>query len=73
MTTRKVTIAVDRKFFDNIFEHQRKKLQKQLGVMNLSQANFTKMIKGFELIKPKREKLNLKINKRGKNNDFFKI
>ena len=65
------TIAVDKKFFENIFEQQRKKLQLQLGIQNLSQANFTKMIKGLDIIKPKQNVSNIKMRKRG--NDFFNI
>lgn len=73
MVNNKVSIAVDRKFFKNIFEQQRKQLQKQLGLMNLSQANFTKMIKGFEIKKvPTENPINIK-PKRGKRNDFFKF
>lgn len=39
-----VTVNVDRMFFDNIFEPARKKAQDQLGISNLGQAKFTKMI-----------------------------
>ena len=71
MASRKVTIAVDEKFFKNVFEKQRKTLQLKLGVINLSQTNFTKMIKGFEMIKERKPNASLK--KRRKRNDFFKI
>lgn len=47
------TTAVDKKFFDNVFEKERKKVQEKLGLNNLSQANFTKMIKGFKIRQPK--------------------
>lgn len=53
MATKKVNLAVDLKFFDNIFEKERRKMQEKIGVSNLSQANFTKMIKGFKIRKPK--------------------
>jgi len=46
---RKVTISVDKKFFINIFEQQRRQMQEKLGVINLSQVYFTKLIKGFKL------------------------
>lgn len=39
-----VTIGVDKMFFDNIFEPARRRAQDQLGISNLGQANFTKMI-----------------------------
>ena len=72
MAARKVTtIGVDKKFFDNIFEIQRRKLQEQLGITNLSRTNFTKMIKGFKLIKPKKDLQKVKRSKRG--NDFIRI
>tara|TARA_R100001530_G_scaffold112862_2_gene79850 strand:+ start:9837 stop:10094 length:258 start_codon:yes stop_codon:yes gene_type:complete len=72
MATRKVVIAVDEKFFNNIFEKQRRKLQRELGIMNLSQANFTKMIQEIKLTPIKKDKFNSKIQKRGiKKNDFF--
>ncbi len=70
-SSRKVTIAVDEKFFNDIFENQRIQLQKKLGVINLSQANFTKMITGIRIRTPK--KIRSKINRGGTNNDFFKI
>ncbi len=75
MGNRKITtIAVDNKFFHNVFEKQRKQLQSQLGLTNLSQAKFTKMIKGFKVINPKKNVSDFKINKRRKNEkDFFKI
>lgn len=72
MANRKVVIAVDENFFNNIFEQKRKELQKQLGLMNLSQANFTKMIKGLKLNIPKKSLLNTKL-KGIKKYDKFKI
>lgn len=72
MSVRKIkTIAVDEKFFNNIFDAQRKILQEKLGVINLSQINFTKMITGLKFITPKRS-LFIKI-KRGKTNGLCKI
>ncbi len=56
MAIRKITtMAVDIKFFDNIFEKERRKMQEKIGISNLTQANFTKMIKGFKIKKPKRD------------------
>ncbi len=72
MSSRKVTIAVDEQFFKNIFEKQRKQLQNQLGIINLSQPNFTKMIRGLKVIVPKKEVSNFK-TKRKKRNDMLKI
>ena len=74
MVVRKVTIAVDKRFFENVFEKGRKKMQKQLGVTNLSQANFTKMIRELKLDHPQNKipKFKLK-NKVRKKNDFFSI
>ena len=67
MVVKKVTMAVDPKFFDNIFEIERKKMQKKIGISNLSQANFSKMIKGFKIRQPKQDlsQINTRI-KRGK-------
>lgn len=73
MVSRKVIIAVDAKFFENIFEKERRHLQNKLGVTNLSQPNFTKMIKGFKMVRPKKNNSKIKITKRRKTNDFFKI
>jgi len=53
MVTKKVLVAVDRKFFNNVFEMERRRMQEKIGVINLSQANFTKMIKGFKIKQPK--------------------
>lgn len=55
MVKGKVILAVDSKFFDNLFEIERKAMQKKIGLTNLSQANFSKMIKGFKLIEPKQD------------------
>ena len=68
MVQKKVVIAVDKKFFDNIFEKKRKEMQNKIGIKNLSQSNFTKLIKGFELNIPKQ--VPPKINKRRKKNEF---
>ncbi len=53
MATKKVTIAVDEKFFKNIFDKERINMQNKIGLTNLSQTNFTKMIKGFKIRQPK--------------------
>lgn len=55
MVSKKVLLAVDRKFFDNVFEMERRRMQEKIGVINLSQANFTKMIKGFKIRKPRQD------------------
>ncbi len=56
MSTRKVTtLAVDNKFFKDIFEIERKKMQDKIGIVNLSQANFSKMIKGLKIKQPKQD------------------
>jgi len=57
-------IAVDVKFFENIFEKQRKQLQKKLGVINLSQTNFTKMIMELKMMPLKKNISKFKIKKR---------
>jgi hypothetical protein len=41
---RKVTVHVSGNFFDNIFEKERKGIQKQLGLDNLSQVKFTEIL-----------------------------
>jgi len=66
-------IAVDEKFFNTIFEKQRKKLQSQLGITNLSQPNFTKMIRGFKMTPLKKNIIKPNIKRGKKRNDFFKI
>ena len=53
MARKKVIVAVDPKFFSNVFEKERKQMQKKIGLNNLSQTNFSKMIKGFKIRKPK--------------------
>jgi len=53
MVARKVTIAVDEKFFTNTFDKERRKQQEKLGLSNLSQSNFSKMIQGFKIREPK--------------------
>ena len=55
MVLKKVMVAVDRKFFNNVLEMERKKIQEKIGVIYLSQANFTKMIKGFKIREPKQD------------------
>lgn len=55
MVSKKVLLAVDHKFFTNVFEMERRKMQEKIGVINLSQANFTKMIKGFKIKQPKQD------------------
>ena len=56
MAQRKVTtLAVDNQFFTNIFEKERKKMQDKIGLGNLSQANFSKMIKGFKIKQPRQD------------------
>ena len=57
-----VTINVDKMFFDNVFEPSRTKAQKQLGINNLTQPKFTKMMErsGF--------KMDLKLNDIGVTN-----
>ncbi len=68
MAKKKVTIAVDLKFFDNVFEQERKKMRDQIGLDNLSQTDFSSMIQGFKMRKPKMDlsKLNTKV--RGRKN-----
>lgn len=70
MATKKVTIAVDEKFFKEIFDKERINMQNKIGITNLSQTNFTKMIKGFKIRQPKMDlsQVNTRINrsKRGK-------
>jgi len=55
MVTKKVSLAVDPRFFNEVFERERRRMQKQIGVPNLSQANFTKMIKGFKIKEPRQD------------------
>ena len=69
MVNRKVVIRVDKNFFDNVFEKQRKQLQKKLGIMNLSQTNFTKMVGRLELKLPKNTQPKLK--RKIKKNEFY--
>ncbi len=60
------TLAVDNKFFEDIFEKERKKMQDIIGINNLSQPNFTKMIKGFKIQQPKQDlsQVNTKFNRK---------
>ncbi len=55
MASKKTALSVDKDFFNNVFEMERRKMQKKIGVINLSQANFTKMIKGFKIREPKQD------------------
>lgn len=68
---RKTIIAVDKTFFDSIFERQRKKLQGELGVMNLSQANFSRMIVGLKLKPLKKDPIKIKKSSKRKRNELF--
>ena len=63
------TLAVDTKFFDNIFEKERQKVQEMIGVQNLSQANFSKMIKGFKIKVPKQDLSQVNTNIKRRKND----
>lgn len=67
MVTKKVALAVDLKFFNDIFEKERVKMQEKIGVSNLSQANFTKMIKGFKIRQPKQDLSQINTRIRRKN------
>lgn len=69
MANKKVTIAVDLKFFNNIFEKERQNMRDQIGLDNLSQTDFSRMIKGFKMIKPKIDlsKLNIRVGRRRNN------
>ena len=40
-----VSLAVDKDFFDDIFERDRKKTMKQMGLNQLSQRQFTSMMR----------------------------
>ena len=53
MAKQKVTIAVDLKFFNNVFEKERQNMRDQIGLDNLSQTDFSSMIQGFKMRKPK--------------------
>ena len=66
MVKKKVSLAVDSKFFKDIFEKERRKMQEKIGLENLSQAKFTMMIKGFKLREPKQDlsQFNTKIVRR---------
>lgn len=67
---RKTKIAVDQKFFETIFEPQRKKMQSELGVLNLSQANFSQMVVGLKLKPLKKTIIKMKKPRRRKLNEF---
>ncbi len=55
MVSKKTSLSVDKVFFDKVFEKERIKMQNKIGVINLSQANFTKMIKGFKIKEPRQD------------------
>lgn len=67
-----VFIVVDAQFFDNVFEKQRKQLQDKLGLDNLGQAKFTKMITNLKIRKLK-EPISKPIKRRGRKkiNEFI--
>ncbi len=65
-----VCINVDPKFFENIFEQKRRQMQERLGLINLTQANFTKMIKDIKIRMPKQNLAKVKLKRRGKKNVF---
>lgn len=71
MARKFVTINVDKKFFDNKFEAERIKMQKRLGLINLPQTTFTKMIEGFKIKMPKFDIK--KIDGRRKKKHEFKV
>lgn len=70
MVVKNVIIAVDEKFFKNVFEKQRIQLQKKLGIINLSQPKFTKMISEMKIRPLKKDVLDFK-PKRGRKKDEF--
>lgn len=45
----KVSMQVSALFFDNVFEPKRKEIQKQLGLANLTQIEFTSMINNIRI------------------------
>ena len=63
----KTIMAVDTDFFKNVFEPSRKEYEKKLGISNLSQPKFTKMLasNGCKINMPKLDKKLMKI-KNGK-------
>jgi len=65
--TRPIKINVHPNFFENIFEKERRKLQKQFGVNNLSQVQFTSFLaknNASFLMKPKQAPNNAKTIKK---------
>ncbi|KKM63713.1 hypothetical protein LCGC14_1508680 [marine sediment metagenome] len=69
MAQRKITtLAVDNQFFKNIFEKERKKMQDKIGLGNLSQANFSKMIKGFKIKQPRQDLSQVNTRFKGRRN-----
>ena len=68
MANNKTTLAVDPKFFKELFEVERKKMQERIGVTNLSQPNFSKMIIGFKLKQPKMDLSQVNTRIKGKKN-----
>lgn len=61
-----VTVAMDRGFFDNIFEPGRKATQEKFGLTNLSQKDFFKMMKNSGM------KMNVPLKSIGGINEFPK-
>lgn len=70
-TKRRTTIAVDNSFFEKIFEQKRMSLQKELGLNNLSQTNFSKMIIGLKIKKLKINPIVLQKKRGKKKNEFI--
>ncbi len=66
MVHKKTTLAVDSKFFKDVFEKERRKMQEKIGLNNLSQPKFTMMIKGFKIREPKMDlsQINTRIKKK---------
>lgn len=69
MAKQKVTLAVDPKFFKNVFEKERMKIQDKIGIGNLSQAKFTMMIEGFKIREPKIDLSQVNTNIKRRKND----
>ncbi len=68
MSERKIrTLAVDKNFFNDIFEKERVKMQEKIGLGNLSQTNFSKMIKGLKIKQPKQNLSQVNTNFKIKN------
>ncbi len=71
MAVKKVIMSVDQKFFENVFEKERRKLQEKIGVLNLSQAKFTRMITGFKIKELKPDLLQVKPKRRGRKKNIL--